>query len=168
MSTQSQLLINKYIPLIQNWYNTYAFVKRIKTPTPEVWLPGKLAEVLVSYYLHGKDVLDWSIYAEGNDSGTDLIYKGRKIDVKACRFFKNPLLKEYVKARGSKEDTVYCLVALDISKSKYEIFGFIEGKTFTTDKYLVENWQGRGARYISGVENLNLNLLDENIRPRNI
>jgi hypothetical protein len=155
MNTQSQLLITKYIPLIQNWYNTYAFVKRIKKPTPEVWLPGKLAEVLVSYYLHGADLLDWSIYAEGNDSGTDLIYKGRKIDVKACRFFKDPLLKEYVKARGSKDDTVYCLVALDISKAKYKIFGFIEGKDFTTAKYLVDNWMGKGDRYIASTKDLN-------------
>jgi hypothetical protein len=160
MGTQSQLLISKYIPLIESWYNTYAFVKRIKNPTPEVWLPGKLAEVLVSYYLYGKDALDWSIYAEGNDSGTDLIYKGRNIDVKACRFFKDPLLKEYVKARGSKEDTVYCLVSLDPLKATYKIWGFLEGKEFTTDKYLVSNWMGKGARYITGVENLNPSFFD--------
>jgi hypothetical protein len=141
---------------VLRWATTYVWVKQI--PTEEIpWIvAGKLGEVLVSKYLTGKVTLNWDIIDASNDSGVDLTYGDKKIDVKTSTFFSDPLLKEFIKVKGgSKDDIVYGLVSLNLEKYKYCIHGFIEAKRFISDEFFVPNWKGLGPRYIAKTSDLN-------------
>ena len=148
---------------VLDWATAYVWVKKIPTSDIPYIVTGKLGEVLVSKYLSGKVNLNWDIVDASNDCGVDLIFNDKKIDVKTSTFFKDPLLKEFSKVKGgSKNDIIYSLVSLDLTRYKYAIHGFIDAKQFISDKYFKQDWKGKGPRYIASTKDLTLNYFRQN------